>query len=160
MREKVFRQNSHFIKHPWLNINSTKENKHAVALILMWLCWILPCLFLLNCNEPYNLWKLTWEKQQIMSDGWVQEQLFLQVQNGGSEHNGPMSLLPCFCCGWHSVSLCLIPTVSISIISWLHEHLSKQYAEAKDLLSRFSFKSWGWLGVDGGCQWFLKEQNQ
>lgn len=43
-RKKIFSQKSHFIKNPWLNINSIKENKHAVALNLIWLCRILPCL--------------------------------------------------------------------------------------------------------------------
>lgn len=35
-RGKIFRQKTHFITHPWLNINGTKQNKQAVALSWIW----------------------------------------------------------------------------------------------------------------------------
>lgn len=78
--KKIFRKKSHFIKRPWLNINSIKENKHTVALSLIWLCRILPCLLSLNSNEPCNLWKLTWEKLQIMSDGGFKSSFFCRYK--------------------------------------------------------------------------------
>lgn len=88
----------------------------------------------LNCNEPRNLWKLTWEKQQIMSDGGFKSSFICRYKMVAVCIMDKLVYCSVFALDIISCPFYFNCTISININSF-SEHLSKR-------------DSWHWVDLN------------